>query len=388
MGTVAKDIRVTWTETREGPGCEADWFHINPAGWVCGDHLEPNKRGPRAMELPRLKDDEVVPGRYAKVVGEEALIYAIDDAADGGPQVSPGEPITGSVTVRHYGDTVVDEVIYWHVGKGRWVDADDLREHRPSRFQGVRLGDETGRALPLLFAISLENPAYEVPVVDKPGGAVVDRLSPRTLVSDLERRSSGAGAEFVRIGDGRWIREVDVRTVRGAPPPRGLMSGERWVDVDLSSQSLVAYEGEMPVFVTLISSGTPKNATETGIYRVWIKFSETSMSGQMGEEEPYDMATVPWTQFYAKDLALHTSYWHDHFGIKKSHGCVNLSPVDARFLYFWSDPQVPPGWTMANGYLERPGSLVRVRSKHDPNPEFRGYAKKVLESRLGTVTSD
>jgi hypothetical protein len=77
---------------------------------------------------------------------------------------------------------------------------------------------------------------------------------------------------------------------------------------------------------------------------------------------------VPWTQFYAKDLALHTAYWHDKFGIRKSHGCINLSPVDSRFLYFWTEPHVPPGWSMANGVESLPGSMVRVRSRQDPTP--------------------
>ena len=58
---------------------------------------------------------------------------------------------------------------------------------------------------------------------------------------------------------------------------------------------------------------------------------------------------------------------------------MNLAPRDARWLYFWSDPQVPPGWTMAAGVVEAPGSIVRVRTKDEPAPPVRGYAKKVLE---------
>jgi hypothetical protein len=77
----------------------------------------------------------------------------------------------------------------------------------------------------------------------------------------------------------------------------------------------------------------------------------------------------------------HTAYWHDQFGTRRSHGCVNLAPRDARWLYFWSDPQAPPGWTMSAGVVEAPGSIVRIRNKEDPTPEAKGYAKKVLELR-------
>jgi hypothetical protein len=60
---------------------------------------------------------------------------------------------------------------------------------------------------------------------------------------------------------------------------------------------------------------------------------------------------------------------------------VNLSPRDARWLYYWSDPQVAPGWTSSTGVVESPGSVVRVRSAATPNLEWKGYAKKVLEAR-------
>ena len=106
------------------------------------------------------------------------------------------------------------------------------------------------------------------------------------------------------------------------------------------------------------------------------------MNGQMGDEQPYSVATVPWTMFFAKDLALHTAYWHDRFGEPRSHGCVNLSPSDARRLYHWSSPDLPLGWSMAHGRPETPGSIVRIRSKAVPAPELVGYAKRVYEERL------
>ena len=107
------------------------------------------------------------------------------------------------------------------------------------------------------------------------------------------------------------------------------------------------------------------------------------MNGQMGDEDPYSVATVPWTMFFARDLAFHTAYWHDRFGEARSHGCLNLSPRDARALYFWATPEVPLGWSMAHGIVERPGSQVRIRSAAAPDPPFMAYAKRVHEARLG-----
>jgi hypothetical protein len=134
------------------------------------------------------------------------------------------------------------------------------------------------------------------------------------------------------------------------------------------------------VYATLVSTGTKDTPTDPGIYRVWKKVMETDMR-DLQSEDPYSVATVPWTQFFFPDdgLALHTAYWHDKFGTARSHGCVNLAPVDARWLYFWSDPWVPPGWTMTAGVVEAPGSVVRIRTAAVPDPPLRGYAKRVWE---------
>ena len=85
--------------------------------------------------------------------------------------------------------------------------------------------------------------------------------------------------------------------------------------------------------------------------------------------------------FFAKDLAFHTSYWHDKFGDPRSHGCLNLAPLDARWLYFWATPDVPLGWSMVYGIVEAPGSMVRIRSRSVPAPPWMGYATRVYEAR-------
>jgi len=58
----------------------------------------------------------------------------------------------------------------------------------------------------------------------------------------------------------------------------------------------------------------------------------------------FELRDVPWIQYFASGYAIHGAYWHDVFGIPRSHGCVNLSPIDARVVFFWSDPPLPEGW--------------------------------------------
>jgi hypothetical protein len=248
---------------------------------------------------------------------------------------------------------------------------------------GARLGDDTGWAVPFAFVWPRNNWqqawTYSLP----PNRSANRQVPVRMPVPILETFSGKDGKTLAyRIGREEWIGAGDVRVFQPAPPPPLLKKAERWIDVDLDAQILVAFEGDMAVYSTLISSGVKDHATLTGLYRIWLKESEADMKN-LKAEDPYSVATVPWTQFFfpEEDLALHTAYWHDSFGKTKSHGCVNLAPRDARWLYYWSDPQMSPGWTMTTGVLEMPGSVVRVRSAADPNPEWKGYAKKVVEAR-------
>ncbi len=299
------------------------------------------------------------------------------------------QPIVGSVNVRQYEELTVGGKLYWRIGQkdNLYVLAQAITKHVPSHFGGSRLGDDTGWRVPIAFVWPRAGMIEAWTTAKATGGGVVRQLAARTVVPVLEVATDKNGKPSAyRIGDAEWMAPADVRVFQPTPPPQLLRPEERWIDVDLDSQILVAFEGEEPVYATMVSSGGKETPTETGVYRMWLKESEADMKGLNGED-PYSVATVPWTQFFSpeKGLALHTAYWHDQFGHPRSHGCLNLAPRDARWLYFWSDPQVPPGWTMAAGVVEAPGSIVRIRSAADPTPELKGYAKKVFEAAQHVV---
>jgi hypothetical protein len=453
IGTVAIDTRVSWVQTAKGRGCEKPWIEIRPRGWICGENIEPSKKPPLGLEVPRLERGELVPGVYGKVTAPSAMVYALEipgarkevrkdreraervrrdprkvgkarDAKDAkdtkdakgakgakdsrtaelrrrpitprpieAPAVPPGpprmverRPLVGSVNVRQWEEVVVGGRPYWKIDRreGEYVLRQVITQHRPSLFGGARLGDDTGRELPIGFVWPRFGARLALTTNTAVGGGVFRQLAARTALSILETAPDRTGKPAAyRIGEGEWIAAADVRVFQPAPPPPLLEPDERWIDIDLDAQILVAYEGELAVYATMVSTGANATPTQTGVYRMWLKESEADMNGLSGED-PYSVATVPWTQFFSPedDLALHTAYWHDQFGRRLSHGCVNLAPRDARWLYFWSEPQVPPGWTMAAGMAEAPGSIVRVRHKDDLAPEHRGYAKKVLEARM------
>lgn len=375
VGVVAQDTRVRWTRVAKGPGC-GRWVELEPRGWVCDKHLEPSKKKPTGVELPKLKPDEIVPGTYGKIVAKGADAFKSPEDVR---KKKPVRVIAEQVKVRKSDEVELDGKRYWRITTGELVEASKISVLEPSTFQGLWLNVEGAPAMPVAWARSRKKPSGKVAVRDAPRGAPVRYLQPRTVVSVLETAPDGRS---YRIGEGEWVVAEDLHVARVTEPPPALESGERWLDVDLDEQVVVAYEGRTPVYATLVSTGSKKWPTRTGIYRFWIKFAETDMSGQMGDEAPYSVATVPWTMFFAKGLAFHTAYWHDDFGERKSHGCVNLSPRDARTLYFWAGPDVPLGWSMAHGIVEQPGSLVRIRSAEVPEPEYQGYAKRVFEARI------
>jgi lipoprotein-anchoring transpeptidase ErfK/SrfK len=76
----------------------------------------------------------------------------------------------------------------------------------------------------------------------------------------------------------------------------------------------------------------------------------------------FELRDVPWIQYFASGYALHGAYWHDVFGTPRSHGCVNLAPIDARYVFFWTSPDVPDGWHGINtGDAFGDGTVVRIR---------------------------
>ena len=114
--------------------------------------------------------------------------------------------------------------------------------------------------------------------------------------------------------------------------PFGVGSNERWVDVNLTTQTLRAYEGDTVVYTTLVSSGTWDHPTVTGQFRVWLTFRSQTMDGTLLGYDYY-LEDVPYVMYFYQDYALHGTYWHSNFGTPMSHGCVNLATSDAAWIY-------------------------------------------------------
>lgn len=350
LGVLAQDMRVKWRSAESGPGCDR-WIGIEPKGFVCERVLEPSRREPFAVELPRLDPGAMLPGIY------------------GVPLVRYRQFRSLSVLLKFRDEVEVRGRAYLRTRLGKLVDARKVRVKQPSTFAGIVLKSNDAPLLPLAWARSRSSPRSPIAVWSDPeDGDLLGVLEPRAAVPILGQSEDGLWA---RVAEGAWISFDDLHVARVIDPPDEVGKTERWVDVDLTEQVLVAYEGSRPVFTTLVSTGTA-HPTPEGTYRIWIKFSEADMRGDTGDHR-YAVSSVPWTMYFYKDFALHAAYWHDGFGEPRSNGCVNLSPQDARRMYQWSAPEVPTGWSMSYATPDAPGSVVRIRSTLSP---FNAAAKR------------
>ena len=117
-----------------------------------------------------------------------------------------------------------------------------------------------------------------------------------------------------------------------AAPPE---AAAKWIDVDLSSQTLRAYVGKSVVFTTRVSTGTAKYPTVQGTFHIYSKVRSQRMRGGSGKDA-YDLPNVPHVMYFYQAYAIHGTYWHNNFGTPMSHGCVNLPESVAKAIYDWA----------------------------------------------------
>ena len=138
-----------------------------------------------------------------------------------------------------------------------------------------------------------------------------------------------------------------------------VLEEEKRMYVDLDSQIVTAFEGENAVFTARCASGAKGTETPLGEYQTYHKGPSVHMTNQGdGTENTYHLPGVPWVSFFTgTGVAFHGTYWHNDYGRPSSRGCVNLTSDDAKFVYRWTRPEVPP----ETPYLSQPGEGTRVQ---------------------------
>ncbi len=223
---------------------------------------------------------------------------------------------------------------YTLINDSQWMPTSTLQQVLPSRYAGVLL-PETPLPYPMAWVLVNATPSRAPGEEPVPGDA---RLLRYTRVN-LYDQVTLDGWEWVQVGVDQWLHQTEIARV--IPVERAPeIDTERWVSVDLYEQVLIAYEGTQPVFATLVSSGLADWPTREGLFHVYVRYPRARMSGAEGQPDFYYLEEVPWTMYFDGDIGLHGTYWHDGFGYRHSHGCVNLSITDSNWLYDWASPEI------------------------------------------------
>lgn len=246
------------------------------------------------------------------------------------------------------------------------VPKDKVRVSKQPDLVGVDLRADKDFHLPLAFLWTGDAPK----MVKDDAGKLVDsgETWPRHgFVPVTSNVVKGKGGLYHETRDGKFVR-TDLVTVikpqRGRPV--GVGPKDKWVSVKITRGYMIAYEGDTPVYATAVSPGIdgilPRpHATTRGRFDVGWKMLSTDMSGD-DDGKDWLVDEVPYVSYFKDSYALHGAWWHDEFGRPKSHGCVNLAPADARFLFGWLDPQLPQGWYAVTAfYPQVKGTAVDIR---------------------------
>lgn len=417
-GTTVPLKREVATEKPEpvpGLGCPGGFYAVEPRGYVCRDRTVSWEPDPSFLDAAKASAAGPGPFPYRYAISNGAPMYnriptareqarfekmygtageyeplspglrsheelAVDEPIepDGGPVPPPYD--TGEAARKGPYDLVRQTIPRGSMlsftrafeAEGRtWllsadhtlVPADRVRPFAPSRFRGVKLGDDV--KLPIAWIREADRDRYRVDV----SGEVVKAPGRWTVRSML--RLTG---EEVTVGDDRYLETqtshegeplyvaaADATVVRREPKiPVGVRPGQKWMIVRVTEGTFVAYEGLTPVYATLASPGSggvsvrgrddvKYSTTPRGTFYVTFKERAATMSPEKGLNRSFWIQDVPHTMYFSPPFAIHGAYWHERFGEYVSAGCINLSPLDAEAMFEWADPVVPKGWQGATG---------------------------------------
>lgn len=206
-------------------------------------------------------------------------------------------------------------------------------------------------------------------------------------VDQLAPEGPDGTSEWYRIYDDLdsnvpyYVRGMHMRLIEPdlfAPITPDVPYEEKLIEVNLTTQTLIAHEYGRPVFQTSVSSGIyggggngPKELSTTtpyGKFTIIEKMPSKHMGNSyfniglhgnlLADEDGYVLAGVPWTSFFTEvGHAFHGTYWHENFGTPMSHGCVNMRTNEANWLFRWA---LPPHTTDAVSDHRGIGTMVEI----------------------------
>jgi hypothetical protein len=286
--------------------------------------------------LPAVQPDSslsYLPYQYARVTADQGRIYnSLEDAIAVKPvarYIEKGYDFVSFTKVEE-----VDGKKFYMIAYNQWMTGTDLSVGAAyALFMGLEFTSTPVREFGWVL--------YPLQAQRSPGpdGELLDRWFARWDVIQVYDKQEIEGELWYMVGPDVWLPAEKASLVVPNPqPPEGVDNG-RWIEINLEQQTLSAYENGQLIYATLTSTGTPGFWTRPGLFQIQEKLETTPMRGafEADRSDYYYLEDVPWTMYFDEARALHGAYWHTKFGTVQSHGCVNLSSGDSKWLYDWAD---------------------------------------------------
>ncbi|HNH49580.1 MAG TPA: L,D-transpeptidase, partial [Myxococcota bacterium] len=384
-GQILSGALVRVWEQVEGPGCSAGWGKIDEDAYVCLSATE--VRGLPSAELPVAPpvpaSEEALPVAPLVVPDENAVLpYLYGRPGRRGPAPLYASAEAWAAGAEKVGELEADRAMLF-VGTqatskgdvlvrrdGTVVPAAEVVLYPIDRFQGRDFTREAlpEDRLPAWATASRGTPVYSAPSTEAEVGATLPARTPLLLAGSPVDADGRWWSVPDGLGPGRPGYVEDSGGLRHATrlAPPAEVSSALWVDVDLSEQVLMLWENDQLRYATLVSTGKPGHSTPTGIFRIADKAATRDMASLPDAKEAYFVEGVPWVMHFAPRYALHGAFWHSSFGRVRSHGCVNLAPLDAHWVFDQLEPTLVEGWSVVYESPAHPGTTVRIRNGAQP----------------------
>ncbi len=328
-------------------GCKSRWFKIGPKQWVCSGWVQAH------AEPPTRLDDQVALFRQGPwLLNKERRTPFYPSLRRLAKGATRWLRVLAGFQVRSY--RFIGRRSFVHTATGGWVAASDTRPAPGTKLVGVDLA-QGGRELPFAFALTDKAKLWKK---KGPDLAPSDQTLDRYAAVRIRQKVMVAGQCYLELLSGKLLACRDAALAdQPPPPPVGIGPQDQWLDLDGKQKILYARKGASVVRVMLVSTG---RATPSGLFGVKEKWLFLTLYHRYGKHAYY-LENVPFVIFFWKGFAFHEAYWHDGFGVTESHGCINLSPTDARWVFRFVRPDMPRGFVRIKGQEPGAVSIVRIR---------------------------
>jgi hypothetical protein len=293
--------------------------------------------------LPAQKPDPLltyVDYRYGLVRTRNAPVYSsVEDALRGNKKNAAYRIDSSFSYISYTEETYIDGKRFYMIDPGAWMTANDVsRIGAVPLFQGLTFRRTPNNAFGWVLTYLSATP---VETKRTPGNEVSDytgRVLNNYDIVQVYSVETVGNEEWYMVGPDEWVpHNVVARVLPNTTPPEGV-TGDRWIEVNLYEQTLAVYDQRQLVFATLIASGLEPFWTRPGLFQIYKKLNTTPMRGafEADRSDAYYLEDVPWTMYYDDARALHGAYWRANLGFPQSHGCVNLTVGDSRWIFDWA----------------------------------------------------